>query len=100
MSKLLVDRIPFAKILAGSAIAFGIALGLCGLSVVLPHGSSSVEEFPVSALGFISLIGMVLSAAGTVITVVLWIAFGVVSEFGRKDTDPQKLFDDSDGDKK
>ena len=33
MSKPLVDRIPFAKILIGLAILFGLSLGLCGLSI-------------------------------------------------------------------
>ena len=42
MSKPLVDRIPFAKILIGLAILFGLSLGLCGLCMAQIWNGKSV----------------------------------------------------------
>jgi len=38
MKDRLVDRLPFARIVTVLAVAFGVALGLCGLNLALSTG--------------------------------------------------------------
>lgn len=82
MSKPLVDRVPFAKILIALAIIFGLSLGLCGLGVVVIWGGKSVP----SALGGLlnktagyDVLAMVLSAVGLLVTVIVWVVLKVVN---------------------
>jgi len=80
MKESLVDRIPFAKIVVVLAIAFGVGLGLCGLSfVVAANGFKSHEEFGVDSLGIanISLVVMVLSGAALLPALVAWAVAGI-----------------------
>lgn len=91
MSKPLVDRFPFAKTVTVLAIAFGIGLGLCGLSAVLP---SSGEEFHTNWLSLPSLLIMVLSFLGLIITLIIWV---ITSAIGSS-SDTQTLFGDSEED--
>ena len=87
MSKPLVDRIPFAKILIGLAIVFGLSLGLCGLGMVAVWNGKSVSggvgNLLNKAAGY-EVLAMVLSAGGILATAILWAVLMVVSSFGRK----------------
>ncbi|MGA2048891.1 MAG: hypothetical protein ABSG96_14430 [Terracidiphilus sp.] len=94
MSERLVDRIPFAKIVAVLAITFGVSLGLCGLTFVL--SSSAGSSGGIMGLGILELIAMALSAAGLVVTLIVWVLLAAVGSFGQKVSTPQKLFDDKD----
>jgi hypothetical protein len=102
MSEQLVDRIPFAKILVGFAIAFGVALGLCGLNTVLMSSSlnTSHEEFGggplLNTLGWVELAVMAFCAVGIVGTGVLWVVLAAMPAFNRKDREQQRLLDDED----
>ena len=101
MSQSLVDRIPFAKIVVVLAVAFGIGLGLCGLSIAMAsNGFASNEEFGGDrfGIGTVSLVVMLLSAFGLVIAVIAWVLAGIFSSFsrGQKSDEPQRLFGDKD----
>lgn len=97
MSKPLVDRVPFAKIVTVLAIAFGVGVGLCGLSAVLP---SSGEPFRVNSLSLPSLLIMVLSFIGLIITLIVWVITRAISGFSVKgsSSSPRTLFGNSDED--
>jgi hypothetical protein len=67
-----LNRIPFAKIVVILASIFGIALGLCGLDLVL--AASKVNTLgPVFAFAAVVAAAlMALSGIGLVITFILW----------------------------
>lgn len=93
MSKPLVDRIPFAKIVTVLAIGFGVALGLCGLTGAL----STMARGNVGFLGplvIIELGAMLLCAVGLVLTVVVWVVAAIIDKSTHKGSDPRRLFDD------
>ena len=98
MSKPIVDRIPFAKIVTVLAVAFGLGVGLCGLDFLLAsHGiGKSHEEFGVGPLDGVSLATMFLSAIGLVIATILWVVLAAVGSFSRKNSEPQRLLDKKD----
>jgi hypothetical protein len=81
MRKRLVDRIPFTKIVTVLAIAFGVSLGLCGLTFVVSSGSHAGPNFFMT-LGLIELAAMILSAAGLVLTFIVWIVLAIATSFG------------------
>jgi hypothetical protein len=87
MSKPLVKRIPFAKIVTVLAVANGVSLGLCGLmpvfSRVMPADESLVELVAMIELGVI-----ILSVIGLVITTVLWVVLAAVGSSSREDSEP------------
>jgi hypothetical protein len=97
MSRPLVDRIPFAKIVTILAIVFGVALGLCGATLGLANSRSDFifakDQFLIPA-GIIEIIVMALSAVGLLVTVIAWVVLGITSGFSRSGAEPQKLFDD------
>ncbi|MGH9598620.1 MAG: hypothetical protein ACRD27_02050 [Terracidiphilus sp.] len=95
------DGFPFSKTIVVFAVMFGISLGLCGLNFILPQwGRNFSEEFSVGTLAFISLIAMVVSALGLVLTTISWVISSVVGNFGRRNSEPQRLFDNKDDDNK
>ena len=86
MTKPLVDRIPFAKILIGLAAVFMVALGLCGLTAraalqrhTVPTG---LDHFLEQTVGY-DVLAMVLSILGIVLIAVVWIIMTVVSRATR-----------------
>jgi hypothetical protein len=87
MSKPLVDRIPFAKIVVALAVAFGLGLGLCGLDffLLVRGGGTHTQGFGVGAVGVLSLTVLSLSAIGLVVTVILWVVLAVVASANRKE---------------
>lgn len=96
MSVRRANSFPFAKIVVVLAVAFGIGLGLCGLSfVAAEHGYRSNEEFGVDSLGIagVSLIVMLVSAAALVFTLIGW---ALVAIFGnaKGGSEPQTLLSD------
>lgn len=91
----MLDRFPFAKIVTVLSIAFGIGLGLCGLSAILP---STGEEFHTNWLSLPSLLIMVLSFLGLIVTLFVWIIASAIGGFSAKDSDPQTLFGNSNDD--
>jgi len=98
MSKPAGGRITFAKIVTVLAVGFGIGLGLCGLDYLLAANGigKSHEEFGVGPLDAVSLVVMVLSAIGLVLTTILWVVFAAVGSFSRKDSEPPRLLDKKD----
>jgi hypothetical protein len=80
----------FAKIMAALAVAFGIGMGLCGLSYVLP---STDDEFHTNWLSLPSILIMFLSFVGLIVALLIRVG---TSAFGESST-PQKLFGSSDG---
>lgn len=91
MGKFLVDRSGFFKTMTVLAIAFGVGLGMCGLSYALP---SSDQEFHTNWLGGISLLVIVISVLGLIITLIVWIIAAVVGSSPGKPWGGQTLFGD------
>jgi hypothetical protein len=92
---------PFAKTVTVLAIAFGIALGMCGLNAVLmstPIGRGGPgDEFGRPALvvlGLIELAVMAISGPLLVLTVIVWIIADATSN--RRQPGTQTLFGDDD----
>ena len=99
MSERLVDRVNFAKIVTALAIVFGISLGMCGLTFLVSVGGSSRAGFFMS-LGVLELVVMGLSAAGLILTVVVWVTLAVIVSLRETSSQPQKRFDDGDDTKR
>ncbi len=97
MSERLIDRIPFAKIIAVLATVFGVSLGLCGVTFFFSIGGSrgSIGGFFVG-LGVLELIAIVLSAAGLALTLLVVVTLWIFGSFSEKVSQPQKLFDEED----
>ena len=98
MSKPLVERIPFAKIVAILSACFGIGLGLCGLDYFLvAHRMGRTMGFFASAT-FLCAVVMALSFLGLVVSGIAWAVLIVVRNFGqgRNKDEVQTLFDTSD----
>jgi hypothetical protein len=87
MSKPLVDRIPFAKIVVALAVAFDLGLGLCGLDFfLLVRGNQThTQAFGAGPIGVLSLTVLSLSAIGLVVTIILWVVLAAVAAFNRKE---------------
>jgi hypothetical protein len=99
VSKPLIERVNFAKIITVLAIVFGVSLGLCGLTAALNASGiiRSNEEFGDSILvgtGILELLGMAVSGVGLVVTTIVWVIASAVSPSSRRSSDPQRLFDD------
>jgi hypothetical protein len=98
MSKPLVDRIPFAKILIGLTIAFGLSLGLCGVSLALswrgkvPAGMDQLVDRAAGA----EILGMVLSAVGIAVMAAVWVVMTVVTSLTRRGAEPEAPIDEKD----
>jgi hypothetical protein len=95
MSKPLVDRIPFARIVTVLAIVFGVSLGLCGMTWIISSGNGSGVGLLIG-LGMLELVAMALSAAGLVLTLVVWVILAAIGSFGKNASQPQKLFGEED----
>lgn len=88
MSKPLVDRIPFVKILIVLAVVFGISLGLCGLtglSVMQGGGMLAGLQRILGQTAIWDMLGMVFSAAGIGVTLIAWVVLTVVSRLSSKE---------------
>jgi hypothetical protein len=97
MSERLVDRIPFAKIVIVLAIAFGVSLGLCGVTFVL---ALSGKDHILAGFGILELVVIGVSAAGLVLTCVVWVTLSIFGSFSETASQPQKLFPDERDDTK
>jgi len=79
MSNPTVKRFPFAKIVVVMAISFLVGVGLCGLDIALgAHGYGKTGEFSVGPLDGISLVVMILSLAGLVLSLIVWLLAAIV----------------------
>jgi hypothetical protein len=86
MSKPLVDRIPFAKIVLVLAIVFVLSLGTCGLTASLSSNSGSQQNGYVVAM-IAALAGTLLSGLGLLVTTVVWVIAAATSNSSRKDSE-------------
>ena len=79
-------------------------LGLCGLDYLLASNGigKSTEEFGVGPLDGVSLVVMILSAFGMVITLIVWIIAAILGSvgLGRVSDEPQRQFEDKDDEDK
>jgi hypothetical protein len=95
MKKRLVDSFPFTRVVTVCAVALAIGLGLCGLSAVFSF--SSIR--PASLFIGPSLVLIVLSFLGMLVTLLAWVIAGAIDALsGRSHSGPQTLFGDSDDD--
>ena len=86
MKKLLVDRIPFAKLLTVLAVTILVGLGLCGVGFAGESGSTGHSALQVAA-GVALVIGAAgfwLSLLGIVVTFVVWIVAAIIDSFSRE----------------
>jgi hypothetical protein len=85
MSKRLVDRISFAKILIGFAVCAFISLGLCGVDAVYEMRMSEQGKYAMqhlfSQLGVLGLVGIVVSVLGLFFTALVWMILIIVKSF-------------------
>jgi hypothetical protein len=95
VSKPLSERIPFAKIVTVLSIAFGVSLGLCGVTAVFAIGVGGGNGFS-GILGMLELIVMALSAIGLLITGAVLVTLSAIGSFNEKVSQPQKLFESED----
>jgi cytochrome bd-type quinol oxidase subunit 2 len=104
LSQPLVNRIPFAKIVTVLAIVFGVALGTCGVTFVVglaTDGSANrALSSVVGVLAPVELIVLALSAIGLVFTLAAWVILTITANVTRRANEPQRIFDDRDGDDK
>jgi hypothetical protein len=84
-------RFSFAKLVVVMVIGLLVGAGLCGLDFALAaHGiGKSTQEFGVGPLDSVSLVVMVLSAAGLVLSLAAWLLAVIFGSTGSRD--------DSDG---
>jgi cytochrome bd-type quinol oxidase subunit 2 len=86
-------RFSFAKLVVVMAIGLLVGAGLCGLDFALAaHGiGKSTQEFGVGPLDSVSLVVMVLSAAGLVLSLAAWFLAAIFGSTGpRDDSDGQQ----------
>ena len=93
MDKRLVERIPFAKILAVLAATFVISLGLCGLTFAFGVGGNGNSGAIVGSLENLELDGMAFSAVGLILMAAVWGIVAAVSSFGQNGSKLRKLPD-------
>ncbi|MDR3752642.1 MAG: hypothetical protein P4K93_03390 [Terracidiphilus sp.] len=96
MSKRLIDRIPFKKIVVVLAIALGVSLGLCGITSIVPSGRSS--DF--SAI--LGLIAFGVSIAGLMLTFAVYVTLSIFGGSGEEVSQsvvPREEPDDTKSDK-
>jgi hypothetical protein len=78
-----VKRFPFAKIVVVMAVGFLVGVGLCGLDYALgAHGYGRGGELSVGPLDSVSLAVMILSAAGLVLSLIVWFIAVIVRSAG------------------
>ncbi|MGA2048890.1 MAG: hypothetical protein ABSG96_14425 [Terracidiphilus sp.] len=83
MSDPTVKRFPFAKIVIVMAVSFLVGVGLCGLDIALgAHGYGKTGEFSAGPIDGLSLIVMILSAAGLVLSLIVWLLAVIVRSAG------------------
>jgi hypothetical protein len=99
MSKSLVNRIPFAKIVVVLAIVFVLSLGTCGLTASLSSSSHSQQNGYVVVM-IAGLAGTVLSVLGMLVTAIVWVIMSVTASSSRKNSEPQRQLDEKDDEKK
>lgn len=98
MSRLL-ERINFSKLVVILVSILGIALGACGLTALV-SGNLGGGGTLILTLGFAELAVMILSAAGLVLTVIVWIVASIIGDSGGGSDETIRIFKDpSDGDK-
>ena len=78
------------------AVAFGIGIGLCGLSYALP---SSDSEFHTNWLSLPSVLVMIVSLLGLIVTLIGWVIAAATGELSAGNSGPQTLFGNSGNDK-
>ncbi len=86
-------RFPFAKIVAVMAVCFLVGVGLCGLDIALgAHGYGKTGEFSAGPLDGVSLVVMILSALGLLLSLIVWAFAAIIRSVGsgNKDAGPQK----------
>ena len=74
MSQSPTRHFPFAKIVIFFAVTFGIGVGLCGLDFFLAaHHIGKVEGYGVGPLDGPSILIMLLSGIGLILTIMAWV---------------------------
>jgi hypothetical protein len=79
----LASGFPFAKVIVVLVSAFGIALGLCGLTALGGFSGHNALANALVPLAFIELAVMLLSAAGLVLTVGVWVVLSIIDSVKR-----------------
>jgi hypothetical protein len=88
-----LERVNFPKLLTVFAVAFAIALGACGLTVLVP--GRNLIGFGLVALGV-----MILAAAGVLVVLILWLVAAIFGVRRNDDFDSTRRLDHTDNDHK
>jgi hypothetical protein len=76
-----LKHVNFPKIVTVLAVTFAVALGACGLTVLASSHGGGQYAMP---LGILELAVMILSAAGLVVTVVVWVIASAIGNLNSK----------------
>jgi hypothetical protein len=88
-----LERVNFPKLLTVFAVIFGIALGACGLTVLVPGRN-------LLGLALVELGVMILAAAGVLVVLILWLVAAIFGVRKHDDSDSTRLLDHTDNDDK
>ena len=89
----LLEHFNFPKIVTVLAVTFGVALGACGLTAVTAGNRPGQYLLP---LAFVEVAVMVLSAAGLVVAVIIWVVVAAIGNRGGGGAETIRIFNDSD----
>ena len=89
------EHINFPKIVTVLAVTFAVALGACGLTVLVSSHGGGGYAMP---LGILELAVMVLAAIGLIVTVVVWVVASALGNLGSKGSETQRLFEKDNND--
>ena len=89
------EHINFPKIVTVLAVTFAIALGACGLTVLVSSHGGGAYALP---LGMLELAVMGLAAFGLIVTVIVWVVASALGNLGHKGSEPQRLFEKENDD--
>jgi len=93
-----LERTNFKRAVTILATVFGIALGLCGLNLLVSRGGNIGNGLAGTLIGtgVLELAAIILSALGLVLVSILWLIATVLGKTYQEGPDLQRLFDDSD----
>ncbi len=76
----LLSHINFPKVVTVLAVTFGVALGACGVTALMANSPAFSNGNAALGFGVIELVVMLLSAAGLVLTAIVWFVVALVGD--------------------
>jgi hypothetical protein len=92
-----LENVNFPKLVTVLSVTFGVALGACGLTFVASNTRAGNFFVP---LGIIEIAVMAISAAGLVVTVIVWIVAAAIGGGPGGGSGTIRLLDDDEKNKR